>query len=65
MFFPTRRQLRELIFDEDGVAATEYAAILALVIIVCISAVRIFGLKLFESFLLNGLRIQAAETGGS
>lgn len=38
--FPTGKQLRRLFRDEDGLAAMEYAVMLALIIIVSISAVR-------------------------
>ncbi|HTU27030.1 MAG TPA: Flp family type IVb pilin [Pirellulales bacterium] len=42
--------LRHLLSGEEGLAAMEYATMLALIVIVCISAVQVLGAKAFFSF---------------
>ncbi|OEU60489.1 MAG: hypothetical protein BA870_00315 [Desulfuromonadales bacterium C00003094] len=41
---------RDLIRDEEGATATEYAVMLALIIIVCIVAIVLLGNKVNNSF---------------
>ncbi len=41
---------RDLIRDEEGATATEYAVMLALIIIVCIVAIAFLGNKVNNSF---------------
>lgn len=43
-------KLRDLLRNEDGATATEYAVMLALIIIVCIAAIAILGNKVNNSF---------------
>jgi pilus assembly protein Flp/PilA len=56
--------MRELLFrlaiEEDGPAAVEYAVILALIVAVCISGVRMFGLATASSFDTSAAEIAAA-----
>lgn len=46
----TAMNFRELIQNEDGATATEYAVMLALIIIVCIVAIAIMGNKVNNTF---------------
>ena len=41
---------RELVYNEEGATATEYAVMLALIIIVCIAAIAAIGNKVNNSF---------------
>jgi pilus assembly protein Flp/PilA len=43
-------KLRELVRNEEGATATEYAVMLALIIIVCIVAIAVLGNKVNNSF---------------
>lgn len=43
-------KLRELLRNEEGATATEYAVMLALIIIVCIVAIALLGNKVNNSF---------------
>jgi len=47
---PIGKQLRQLLLGEEGLAATEYATMLALIIIVCISMVRTIGTEITRHF---------------
>lgn len=41
----------KLLIDEDGQGMTEYALIIALVVVACVVAVRLFGKKIREMFI--------------
>lgn len=43
-------KLRDLLRNEEGATATEYAVMLALIIIVCIVAIALLGNKVNNSF---------------
>ena len=43
-------RIREFVRSEDGPTATEYAVMLALIIVVCIAAVTILGNKVNNTF---------------
>ena len=43
-------RIREFVRSEDGPTATEYAVMLALIIVVCIAAVTVFGQKVNRVF---------------
>jgi pilus assembly protein Flp/PilA len=45
-----RLKLRDLMSSEEGATATEYAVMLALIIIVCFIAIAILGRKVNNSF---------------
>ncbi|MEZ4484749.1 MAG: Flp family type IVb pilin [Syntrophotaleaceae bacterium] len=45
-----RRKCGTLLTSEEGATATEYAVMLALIIIVCIAAIAILGTKVNNSF---------------
>ena len=57
---PTRRQLRQLAGDDDGLTAVEYACLLAMIVIVAISAVNTFGSMVYKSFWESNAHIQSA-----
>lgn len=45
-----RLKCRELLASEEGATATEYAVMLALIIIVCIAAIVVLGNKVNNTF---------------
>jgi pilus assembly protein Flp/PilA len=45
-----RLKLHDLMFSEEGATATEYAVMLALIIIVCFVAIALLGRKVNNSF---------------
>jgi pilus assembly protein Flp/PilA len=45
-----RRAVRNFLVNEDGPTAVEYAVMLALIIVVCISAVRMLGTNASSTF---------------
>ena len=57
----TMQRIKGFLVQEDGPTATEYAILLALIIVVAIGAISLFGLNLNATF---GL-INTAVTGGS
>jgi pilus assembly protein Flp/PilA len=54
--------IRQFLFDESGPTAVEYAVMLALIMVVCIGAVRILGQNLNQTYdvIINGT-IEAAK----
>jgi Flp pilus assembly pilin Flp len=57
---PSRRQLWHLAGDDDGLSAVEYACLLALIVIVAISAVQSLGNAVYKSFFESNAHIQDA-----
>jgi pilus assembly protein Flp/PilA len=49
-----RRFLMDFMREEDGPTAVEYAVMLALIIVVCLTAVTIIGQKANQTFLTVG-----------
>ena len=46
-----KKTLLKLFIDEDGQGMTEYALIIALVVVACVVAARLFGKKIRELFI--------------
>lgn len=57
------KRIREFLAAEDGPTAVEYAVMLALIIVVCIAAVRVIGNKASQTFSYVGGQMDTA--GGS
>lgn len=55
--------VQEFLAAEDGPTAVEYAVMLALIIVVCIAAVRVIGNKASQTFSYVGGQLNTA--GGS
>ena len=55
------KQLRRLFRSEDGPTAVEYAVMLALIVIVCLSAIRLIGTNANTQF----QRVSQSLGGGS
>jgi pilus assembly protein Flp/PilA len=55
--------LKQLILDEDGPTAVEYAVMLALIVVVCIGSIRLIGQNLNHNYdqIINAT-IEAAKT---
>jgi pilus assembly protein Flp/PilA len=53
--------VREFLAAEDGPTAVEYAVMLALIIVVCIAAVRLIGTKASETFSYVGGQLSTAS----
>ena len=47
---PTLKQLRQLLTDESGPTAVEYAVMLALIVVVCLAAIRTVGTNAKTTF---------------
>lgn len=59
-------KVRRLLVSEDGPTAVEYAVMLALILMVCLVAIKLFGTKTNALFEGAAQSIEAAEaTGGS
>jgi pilus assembly protein Flp/PilA len=54
---------KQLILDEDGPTAVEYAVMLALIVVVCIGSIRLIGQNLNHNYdqIINAT-IEAAKT---
>ncbi len=52
--------LRRLLLDEDGPTAVEYAVMLALIVIVCIGSISLFGDQTAGSFEDSSNQLDAA-----
>jgi len=50
MFSAIRRNVVNFLKNEDGPTAVEYAVMLALIIVVCIGAVRVLGTNASQTF---------------
>lgn len=55
--------VKQFLVAEDGPTAVEYAVMLALIIVVCIAAVRVIGNKASQTFSYVGAQMNTA--GGS
>jgi pilus assembly protein Flp/PilA len=53
--------VREFVQEDDGPTSVEYAMMLALIIVVCISAVSIIGQKSNQTFLKVGSALTASS----
>jgi pilus assembly protein Flp/PilA len=56
--FPSAGRLGRLLRSEEGLTATEYAVMLALIIMVCISAARTLGTNVEKIFYLVGVKLR-------
>ena len=59
------RFVREFLLNEDGPTAVEYAIMLALIVVVCVGAIRLAGEATSDSFLDSAASIKKAMGGGS
>jgi pilus assembly protein Flp/PilA len=48
--FPSKDQIRRLIRDESGPTAVEYAVMLALIVVVCLGAIKTVGANAKTTF---------------
>jgi pilus assembly protein Flp/PilA len=56
-----RRFLIDFMREEDGPTAVEYAVMLALIIVVCLTAITIIGQKANQTFLTVGSALTASS----
>jgi len=61
MFSTIRRQLVAFLANEDGPTAVEYAVMLALIIVVCITAVATLGSNAANTFTTVGQQVGSAS----
>ena len=61
MFRTLRTQLVSFLNDESGPTAVEYAVMLALIIVVCITAISTLGSNASSTFTNVGTQIQSAS----
>jgi pilus assembly protein Flp/PilA len=61
MFSTIRKNVVNFLKNEDGPTAVEYAVMLALIIVVCIAAVRLIGTNSSETF--NNVANTIGSTG--
>jgi pilus assembly protein Flp/PilA len=57
--------LQRFLRDEDGPTAVEYAVMLALIVVVCLSGISLIGQYAFNSFMNSADAINSAAGGGS
>lgn len=48
--FPLWRRIKQFLWREDGPTAVEYAVMLALILLVCLTAIQTFGTNTKNSF---------------
>jgi pilus assembly protein Flp/PilA len=58
-------KVRQFLRDEDGPTAVEYAVMLALILVVCITAITALGNNANQTFNNTNLNIAAGNTRGS
>lgn len=59
------RKIRNFLVSEDGPTAVEYAVMLALVIIICISAINLVGQETQKSFTKTSNSVSSAMKGAN
>jgi pilus assembly protein Flp/PilA len=57
---PLWRRIREFVRNEDGPTAVEYAVMLALILLVCLTAIQTFGTNTKSSFSRTAASISGA-----
>jgi len=60
MFAHLRHQFLQFLRDEDGPTAVEYAVMLALIIVVCISAITVLGTNASNTFSFVSGQVQGS-----
>jgi pilus assembly protein Flp/PilA len=58
------RPVRQLLRDEDGPTAVEYAVMLALIVVVCIGAITTLGSNAAATFTATDAALAPTDSGG-
>lgn len=52
MFRTIAKRVRQFVHEEDGPTATEYAVMFAMILLVCVAAVKTLGTKVTNNFVV-------------